>query len=114
MMNDSLRRPRGASACAVRSYRRAGLVAILAISLGCLGASPALAHFGERTDSLWGFVSRSDVVVIGRVAESRVHEEKGHTTLPGAVRLEVEPSQPLGVASWRTKSAVRDIRLKKL
>ncbi len=33
---------------------------------------------------------------------------------PVAVRLEVEPSQPLGVASWRTKSAVRDIRLKKL
>ena len=30
------------------------------------------------------------------------------------VRLEVEPSQPLGIASWRTKAAIRDIRLKKL
>lgn len=29
-------------------------------------------------------------------------------------RLEVEASQPLGVASWRTKGALRDLRLKKL
>ncbi len=29
-------------------------------------------------------------------------------------RLEVELSRPLGVASWRTKSAVRDIRLRRL
>lgn len=29
-------------------------------------------------------------------------------------RLEVEASQPLGIASWRTKGALRDIRLKKL
>ena len=29
-------------------------------------------------------------------------------------RIEVEASQPLGVASWRTRSALRDIRLKKL
>jgi len=29
-------------------------------------------------------------------------------------RMEVEASQPLGVASWRTKSALRDLRLKKL
>lgn len=29
-------------------------------------------------------------------------------------RLEVERSKPLGVASWRTKSALRDIRLKRL
>jgi hypothetical protein len=30
------------------------------------------------------------------------------------VRMEVEASQPLGVASWRTKGALRDLRLKKL
>jgi hypothetical protein len=30
------------------------------------------------------------------------------------VRMEVEASEPLGIASWRTKSALRDIRLKKL
>jgi hypothetical protein len=30
------------------------------------------------------------------------------------VRIEVEPSRPLGIASWRTKSAIRDLRLKKL
>jgi hypothetical protein len=29
-------------------------------------------------------------------------------------RIEVEASQPLGVASWRTRSALRDIRLKKI
>jgi hypothetical protein len=29
-------------------------------------------------------------------------------------RLEVDPSRPLGVASWRTKSALRDIRLRRL
>jgi hypothetical protein len=29
-------------------------------------------------------------------------------------RIEVDLSQPLGVASWRTKSAVRNIRLKRL
>jgi hypothetical protein len=29
-------------------------------------------------------------------------------------RVEVDLSQPLGVASWRTKSAVRDIRLRRL
>lgn len=38
-------------------------------------------------------------------------ELKGNSV---AVRLEVEPSQPLGIASWRTKSAIRDIRLRKL
>ena len=31
-----------------------------------------------------------------------------------SVRIEVEPSQPLGIASWRTKSALRDIRLQRL
>jgi len=29
-------------------------------------------------------------------------------------RIEVDASQPLGVASWRTKSALRDIKLRKL
>ena len=29
-------------------------------------------------------------------------------------RIEVEASQPLGVASWRTKSALREIRLRRL
>ena len=30
------------------------------------------------------------------------------------IRIEMEFSKPLGVASWRTKSAVRDIRLRRL
>lgn len=30
------------------------------------------------------------------------------------VRIEVEKSKPLGVASWRTKAALRDIRLRRL
>ena len=38
-------------------------------------------------------------------------ELKGNTF---GVRIEVEPSQPLGIASWRTKAALRDIRLRKL
>jgi hypothetical protein len=29
-------------------------------------------------------------------------------------RIEVEPSRPLGIASWRTTSALRDIRLRRL
>jgi hypothetical protein len=29
-------------------------------------------------------------------------------------RVEVEPSRPLGIASWRTKSALRDLRLRRL
>jgi len=29
-------------------------------------------------------------------------------------RVEVELSQPLGVAAWRTRSAVRNIRLRRL
>jgi len=29
-------------------------------------------------------------------------------------RIEVDPSRPLGVASWRTKSALRDLRLRHL
>ena len=36
---------------------------------------------------------------------------KGNTV---QTRIEVEASQPLGVASWRTKSAVRNIRLRRL
>lgn len=31
-----------------------------------------------------------------------------------SVRIEVEPSQPLGIASWRTKGALREIRLRRL
>ena len=30
------------------------------------------------------------------------------------VRIEVEASQPLGIASWRTRSALRDLRLRRL
>ena len=30
------------------------------------------------------------------------------------VRMEVEPSEPLGVATWKTKGALRDIRLRRL
>jgi hypothetical protein len=29
-------------------------------------------------------------------------------------RIEVDASRPLGVASWRTKSAIREIRLRRL
>ena len=31
-----------------------------------------------------------------------------------SVRIEVEPSKPLGVATWKTKGALRDIRLRRL
>jgi len=31
-----------------------------------------------------------------------------------SVRMEVEPSQPLGVAAWQTKAAIRNIRLRPL
>jgi len=30
------------------------------------------------------------------------------------VRMEVEPSKPLGVATWKTKGALRDIRIRRL
>ena len=30
------------------------------------------------------------------------------------IRFEVEPSKPLGVAAWKTKAALRDIRLRRL
>jgi hypothetical protein len=36
---------------------------------------------------------------------------KGHKV---DIRIEVEPSQPLGVASYRTRSALREIRLRRL
>ncbi|MGH7823336.1 MAG: hypothetical protein ACREQ9_26550, partial [Candidatus Binatia bacterium] len=63
-------------------------LALAALLVG--GASAASAHFAERTASLWGFVSRSDLVMIGRIGDSRRFEERGHTTVPGAVRLRVE------------------------
>lgn len=53
-------------------------------------STAARAHFAERTDSLWGFVSRSDLVAVGTVLRSQHFEEKGHTTLPGAVRLRID------------------------
>jgi Domain of Unknown Function (DUF1080) len=31
-----------------------------------------------------------------------------------SVRIEVEPSQPLGIASWRTKAGIRQIRFRRL
>jgi hypothetical protein len=31
-----------------------------------------------------------------------------------SVRIEVEPSQPLGIASWRTKAGIRDVRLQRI
>ena len=31
-----------------------------------------------------------------------------------SVRIEVEPSQPLGIASWRTKAGIKDIRLQRI
>ncbi|MGH7858493.1 MAG: hypothetical protein ACREQY_14305, partial [Candidatus Binatia bacterium] len=68
--------------------RRTSALALFGILIA--GAAPAAAHFAERTDSLWGFVSRSDVVIIGSVERSQRFEEKGHTTAPGAVRLEVD------------------------
>jgi hypothetical protein len=30
------------------------------------------------------------------------------------IRIEMEPSRPLGIASWKTKAALRDIRLRRL
>jgi hypothetical protein len=31
-----------------------------------------------------------------------------------SIRMEMDPSVPLGVASWRTKAALRDLRLRRL
>jgi hypothetical protein len=66
---------------------RSLLVLVLAL---LASAVPVRAHFAERTDSLYGFVARSDLVVIGKVERAERFEEKGHTTLPGAVRVRVE------------------------
>ena len=60
------------------------------VALLWMGAGSAKAHFGERTDSLWGFVARSDLVVIGSVARAYQEEDKGHTPSPGVVRLHVD------------------------
>ena len=43
-----------------------------------------------------------------QIVDQHIKRRKVHT------RIEVEPSQPLGIAAWRTKSAIRDIRLRKL
>lgn len=43
-----------------------------------------------------------------QIVDQDIKGRKIHT------RIEVEPSQPLGIAAWRTKSALRDIRLRKL
>jgi hypothetical protein len=66
---------------------RSLLVLVLAL---LASAVPVRAHFAERTDSLYGFVARSDLVVIGTVERAERFEEKGHTTLPGAVRVRIE------------------------
>ncbi|MEA2624347.1 MAG: hypothetical protein QOD06_392 [Candidatus Binatota bacterium] len=64
--------------------------ALLLCALALLAGRPASAHFAERTDSLWGFVSRSELVVIGTVVAAQRAEERGHTPLPGAIRLRVD------------------------
>ncbi|MGH7896988.1 MAG: HEAT repeat domain-containing protein, partial [Candidatus Binatia bacterium] len=66
------------------------IVIVTVLALAVFGETPALAHFAERTDSLWGFVSRSDVVVIGTVVRAQRLEEDGHTMVPGAVRVHVD------------------------
>lgn len=43
-----------------------------------------------------------------QIVDQDIKGRKIHT------RIEVEPSQPLGLAAYRTKSALRDIRLRKL
>jgi hypothetical protein len=43
-----------------------------------------------------------------QIVDQDIRRRKIHT------RIEVEPSQPLGIAAYRTKSALRDIRLRKL
>lgn len=65
------------------------MAAVLAAA-ALVWSAAAGAHFVERTDSLWGFVSRSDLIVIGTVLQSQRLEERGHTTAPGAVRLRVD------------------------
>ena len=53
-------------------------------------AAPARGHFAARTDSLYGFVARSESVAIGTIRRAERFEERGHTTTPGGVRLVVE------------------------
>jgi hypothetical protein len=43
-----------------------------------------------------------------QIIDQDISGKKIHT------RIEVEPSEPLGVAAWRTKSALRNIRLRRL
>jgi hypothetical protein len=43
-----------------------------------------------------------------QIIDQQIKGRKIHT------RIEVELSQPLGIAAWRTKSAIRDIRLRRL
>jgi hypothetical protein len=43
-----------------------------------------------------------------QIVDQDIRRRKIHT------RIEVEPSQPLGIAAYRTKSALRDIRLRRL
>ena len=58
------------------------------------------------------FLARSGLVVHVLDDKQIVEQElKGHKI---DVRIEVEPSQPFGVASYRTKAALRDIRLRRL
>jgi hypothetical protein len=59
-------------------------------SAALLAGTPACAHFTERTDSLWGFVRRAELVATGRVLGARRVTERGHTIAPGALRLRVE------------------------
>jgi hypothetical protein len=66
------------------------LLVLLVLAAGFV--RPARGHFVERTDSLWGFVSRSELVALGRVVESRRVEQRRHTTLPGLLRIRVEES----------------------
>jgi hypothetical protein len=82
-------RHRGESLQTLNVRGLASLAAAIATFVAVLGR-PAEAHFGERTDSLWGFVARADVIIIGRVVDTRAHEERGHTTRPGAVRLRAD------------------------
>lgn len=63
-------------------------VSVAVLALLCAG--PAGAHFAERTDSLYGFVLRSQAVMIGTVLGSARLEELAHTTAPGALRLRIE------------------------
>ena len=60
-----------------------------AAGLGLLLGSSADGHFAARTDSLYGFVTRSASIAIGTIRRAERFEERGHTTTPGGVRLVV-------------------------